>query len=353
MKLWVVLGILVAGLVSGCDTEEATPAGVLSVDSTSDTEVPEGLTARDVDHNKDGIINIQDLVIVSKFMGQKVADTTVASASDGSDPCQDIRAKRYDNLEIVDGDNADMTETFSAPNGNYVYALVAFQSWRIADPGCFALRLLIDDNMLPVAAVGKAVNGEVSNPFKASPFSLFPQSGAYSNPRKISAGSYRQYHASPRVIYRLGYICDAGLEICNANNLESSTYRQLPWDITVNSDFIFNYDISSYPEEDRSYIREWNVVERHKYYGKRLSQSGIPIGAGRTISRISILVKDTTGDKLSYQWEITADREIYHRVPINEIFADNEFNDKHHRDTGVYLKMLPAEVRRRYFPEDL
>ena len=67
------LGTLIIRLVNSCAIEDPDASGVL-VDPNSDTEVPEGLTARDFDFNKDGVIDILDLVIVSKFLGQEVVD---------------------------------------------------------------------------------------------------------------------------------------------------------------------------------------------------------------------------------------------------------------------------------------
>ena len=338
--LKLLLGTLLVGLVSSCAMEKQESSGVL-VDQNSDVEVPEGLTAWDIDLNKDGVVNIQDLVIASKFIGQDVVKPTVASASDGSDPCQNIRDE-----DVVEGDNADMTEIFSAPNGTYVYALVAFQIWNLTDPKCFALRLSIDDNMLPTAVVAKSVkNGKLSSPLESPPLTL-QGSGTDPNPRKIPAGGSKYYNAPPRTIYRLGHFCKE-YGACYTSN----------WDIKVNSDFIFDYDISSYPEEQRSYLLEWNVVKIHKYYGKRLSQSGIPIGNGRTISRIAFSTgklyagKDANNyNEGQYTWEIYAYRDSW-RFTVNEIFADT--NRDLHRDEGVYIKMLPAKVRQRYFPEDI
>ena len=45
------LGTLIIGLVSSCAMEDPDTSGVL-VDSSRDIEVPEGLTARDIDLNK-------------------------------------------------------------------------------------------------------------------------------------------------------------------------------------------------------------------------------------------------------------------------------------------------------------
>ena len=78
-------GMLVAGLVVGCAIEEPESSGMLSVDSSSDVEVPEGLTAASLDLNKDGIINIQDLVIMSKFFGQEVAEDSAGIGNDGEE----------------------------------------------------------------------------------------------------------------------------------------------------------------------------------------------------------------------------------------------------------------------------
>ena len=70
MKLLLVA--MVVGLVVGCALEGPDSSGSLSVDPDSDEEVPDWVTIADVDHNRDGIINIKDLVIVSKFFGQEV-----------------------------------------------------------------------------------------------------------------------------------------------------------------------------------------------------------------------------------------------------------------------------------------
>ena len=78
------IGILLAGLVVGCAIEEQQSSGALTVNPNSnDVEIPEGLTAASLDLNKDGIINIQDLVIMSKFFGQEVVDETSDTESSG------------------------------------------------------------------------------------------------------------------------------------------------------------------------------------------------------------------------------------------------------------------------------
>ena len=75
------IGILLAGLVVGCAIEEQQSSGALTVDPNSDTVVPEGLTARDVDLNNDGTVNILDLVIVSKLFGDVEAEEAVVAES--------------------------------------------------------------------------------------------------------------------------------------------------------------------------------------------------------------------------------------------------------------------------------
>lgn len=70
MILKLLLGALFTWRVVGCAMEEPDTSGALAVDPNSEIEVPEGLTAKDVDHNNDGVVNILDLVIVSKLFGE-------------------------------------------------------------------------------------------------------------------------------------------------------------------------------------------------------------------------------------------------------------------------------------------
>ena len=80
----ILFGMLIAWLVTSCNIEEPNNSGVL-VDSSSDIEIPEGLTARDFDHNNDGIVDILDLVIASKFMGQEVSNRNQVISAGGGD----------------------------------------------------------------------------------------------------------------------------------------------------------------------------------------------------------------------------------------------------------------------------
>ena len=90
--------MLVAGLVVGCAIEEQQSSGALTVDPNSDTVVPEGLTARDVDLNNDGTVNIQDLVIVSKLFGDVEAEEETMEVIAESCPVGEYRVPivKYD-----------------------------------------------------------------------------------------------------------------------------------------------------------------------------------------------------------------------------------------------------------------
>ena len=315
------LGTLLAGLVVGCAMEDQESSGVL-VDSSQEVEVPDWVTAAYLDLNKDGTVDILDLVIHSKFFGQDVVEPTVAS--DGSDPCQDIKAKRYDNLQIVDGDNNDMTETFSAPDGNYVYALLVLAiPRRLGGHSCFAFRFLIDNNLQPTAVVIKSVSG--GDKFSAS------LSSENTNKHTWEAGN-TYYNGSPRTSR-------------NYSNHYSRRDQDKTVDIKVDFDFILDFDVTSYPENVHSHLRKWKNNERQKYFAERLTKSGIPVGGDKVISSIS------------YSSRVWAIDETHKedRCSINELLQDFEhyYHDTGCRDFGVYLKMLPAEVQQRYFPEDM
>ena len=96
----ILFGTLMAWLVTSCAMEEPDTAGVL-VDPNSDTEVPEGLTARDVDFNKDGVVNILDLVIVSKLFGD-VEPEEIAEACPAGEYREHLQGEvvGYNSLEV-------------------------------------------------------------------------------------------------------------------------------------------------------------------------------------------------------------------------------------------------------------
>ena len=69
-----VLAMLVARLIISCAVDETDTSGTLTFNPDQDIEIPEWLSVKDVDHNKDGTINILDLVAVARFHGQEVPD---------------------------------------------------------------------------------------------------------------------------------------------------------------------------------------------------------------------------------------------------------------------------------------
>ena len=71
MMIRLLLGITVVGLVVSCAPEEPQTTGVLSVNPNRG-EAPEGVSIQDVDHNKDGVIDLEDLAAVAYFHGQQV-----------------------------------------------------------------------------------------------------------------------------------------------------------------------------------------------------------------------------------------------------------------------------------------
>ena len=85
----ILLGTLMVGLVVGCAPEVAEePSSSILVNPSSGVTIPEGLTVHDVDHNSDGTIDMDDLVIVGKFFGQNVPETgdlAMASDADNTD----------------------------------------------------------------------------------------------------------------------------------------------------------------------------------------------------------------------------------------------------------------------------
>ena len=77
--LKILLVALLAGLVSSCAMEEPNDSGVL-VDPNSETEVPDWITPAYLDLNKDGVVDILDLVIHSKFFGDVETEEVVAES---------------------------------------------------------------------------------------------------------------------------------------------------------------------------------------------------------------------------------------------------------------------------------
>lgn len=82
--LRLLFGILLGGLVVSCAMEESEPSGTLSIDPNYG-EAPKGVTIQDVDHVKDGVIDIKDLSAVAYFHGQKVPDSSSDSSVEQTD----------------------------------------------------------------------------------------------------------------------------------------------------------------------------------------------------------------------------------------------------------------------------
>ena len=53
-----VLAMLIAKFIISCAVDETETSGTLTFNPDQDIEIPEWLSVKDVDHNKDGIINI-------------------------------------------------------------------------------------------------------------------------------------------------------------------------------------------------------------------------------------------------------------------------------------------------------
>ena len=341
------IGILLAGLVVGCavgSEEEQNTAGVLTVNSKSaEVEVPEGMTAKDVDHNSDGTIDIKDLVIVSKFFGQDVPEAdAVAEALDH--PCGDMEDRYTSFDDIIVKDNTSHKQIFDLDGKKYVYALLGVAKlvnsgkesdpdlnyWNLSAsekarivaeqsegyqkykqherPSCIAIRFLINDDLLPVTMKIKTVDG-------------------FEYPQTISPSSLKIDTRKATTCFP-GY-CDMAL--LNDEGLHMSGGN---WSVNV----LRNFDFTRFVEGDSSGY--WQKIY------KRKPQVGIPIGDGSVITRLFLKLYEypVIYSDLYYTWG------IFPNPNPNNPFYD--FNGRH-IDHGVYVNMLPEEVRRRYFPEDI
>ena len=92
----ILFGMLVVGLVTSCAPEVTEePSSSVLVDTNSGTTIPEGVTVHDVDHNSDGTINMDDLVIVGKFFGQDVPETGDLAMASGDTDESLVESARY------------------------------------------------------------------------------------------------------------------------------------------------------------------------------------------------------------------------------------------------------------------
>jgi len=295
-------GVLVAGLVIGCDTEEPNPGGVLSLDRNRG-EAPAGVTIQDVDIIKDGFIDIKDLFAVVHFYEQEVPEAdegdVVAAApdtDDESDPCRDIQdGIKFPKVEVVD-DNTAFKKIFDASDGSkYVYALVALSAQVGEYPLCIGMRFMLNNKLLPKEVKIKQIAGYET---------IFTEPITISLPHlrenKATAGAFTKHRISSKEKYGSEFF--------------------------IASEFNFN------PE----------------YWGeqaKKKSQRGIPIGSEQVIFSIELII-ETQETPLRYIWRIAT-------YDSGEVPFHRHGGVSSNRDLGIYVNISPTEVRQRYFPEDL
>ena len=339
----VTLGILVGWLVVSCTVgseEEQNTAGVLSVDSNSnEIEVPDWVTAADLDLNRDGTIDIKDLVIHSKFFGQDVPEADAVAAvseeADESDPCRELRNTDYYSslglqIETVE-DNTEFKKTFSAPNGNtYAYALIAMvKQWsrpktgpiknptqsereEYSRPSCVAIRLTIDEKLMLKEVRIKPVAGH-KNMFSETIILSAEQLAPIDD-------SWRRFGLTARLSYTDG---------------SAPIPQTRGWRLWLRS-----LDIPLPPG---------NPSAELKKHQEKTLKKGIPFNEQNSVL-YSFFFTVMEGDyELLYYWE------------LNDFPNPRPFMSSNRpggavnlvRDVGAYVKMLPSEVRRRYFPEDI
>ena len=327
----VLFKVLVVGLVVSCAMEEPDTSGALSLDPNYG-EPPEGISIQDVDIIKDGFIDMKDLVAVAHFYQQEVPDNvaeTSETTPNEDDPCRDIRlGLRFPKIKVVD-DNTDFTETFAAPDGDrYAYALVAVprmamyrnlfnQDITILLPICLALRFLISDD-LTIKRVKLKPVAQQKNMF----------SRTIEIPLSRTAG--QDYHDGYKI-----------------RRFVEGNYN---WQITTAWNIISNPPIPANKSE--------GVHVRSKEEALRIKKLGIPIGDDRVISYFLFDMRDRedkdekgyfTNSQIRHNFHIAG---VKPRGQIYRFQNDNEYMSRI-GDRGAYIKMLPAEVRTKYFPEDI
>ena len=332
MKLWAVLGILVAGLMFGCATDEPNTSGVLSLDRNRG-EAPEGVTIQDVDIIKDGFIDIKDLFAVVHFYEQEVPEAdeadeadAVAAASDTDDesvPCRNLES-RLPEMEHVT-DNSKYRQIFELEGKKYVYALLGLQKTAMTVfigntekknlfPSCVAVRFLLNDSLIPTRVKIKPV---VSNDFSEPITSPLLESYKVTHPASWGEHThYLHYHS---------------FKLRDGGNKHSTPL----WSIYVHKDF------------DPNHISDLRT--RAEGRGKLMAPDkvGIPIGDNGVIVKFQVKLT-TTNFTATQKWEIQS------LSPITQYnFSDPFYSDDPNEVDGVYINMSPTEVRQRYFPEDL
>ena len=337
----VLFGTLIAvWLVAGCAMEEPDSSGALSLDPNYG-EPPEGVSIQDVDIIKDGFIDMKDLVAVAHFYQQEVpdsdvvetsSDTTTSDTDYESTPCRDIKlGLRFPKIKVVD-DNTEFKETFVAPDGNrYVYALVAVprmamyrnlfnQDITILLPVCLALRFLVSNDLTIKNVKMKPV---------AQQKNMFSRTIEISLSRTADEDYYDGYKTRRYVKY---------------------VKENERWEIMTAWNIVSNPPIPAGKSE--------GLHNRNKEEALRIKKLGIPIGDGRVIYSFSFDMRDRedkdekgyfTNSYIRHQFAIL---EVKPKGQIYRFQNDSEYMSKK-GDRGAYIKMLPAEVRRRYFPEDI
>ena len=332
IRLWG--GILVAGLMFGCSTDEPNTSGVLSLDRNRG-EAPEGVTIQDVDIIKDGFIDIKDLFAVVHFYEQEVPELvaqnedeapTSTQNEDDSLPliCQDIKAGIiYPNLSETVTDNAKQKQTFDAPDGGrYIYALLALvrnkrflpedpEPVEYNYPWCAAVRFLLDDNLWPTEV-------------KIKPVAWFHRHKyAFSEPVTISFPFFHERPSWAETNER----CLGEKEIlCNVPSKAGS--------------YLFVYSGVPTPVSKQDY---WLEVAKSKV------RMCIPITDDKVICKLHITTQEGKQKMRSY-FELRQAPGI----PGGFKHAMAFYQSSHERNNhGAYINMSPTEVRQRYFPEDL
>ena len=330
-----VFGILVvAGLVSGCDTDEPNPAEVLSLDRNRG-EAPEGVSIQDVDIIKDGVIDIEDLFAVVHFYEQEVPESVAQDEDEAATPiqpeddslpliCQDIKAGIiYPNLSETVTDNVNLKKVFDAPDGGrYIYALLALvrkhrylpedpEPVEYNYPWCAAVRFHLDDNLWPTEV-------------KIKPVAWFHRHKyAFSEPVTISFPFYHERSSWAETNER----CLGEKEIlCNVPS-EAGSY------IFVNSGV----------PTSQTKLDFWLEVAKSKM------RMCIPITDDKVICKLNIITQEGKQTRVSH-FEFIEATGIQGGIKHAMAFSQARHNRNNH---GAYINISPTEVRQRYFPEDL
>ena len=79
-------------------------------------------------------------------------------------------------------------------------------------------------------------------------------------------------------------------------------------------------------------------------------KTGIPIGDNTFIQKIWMTITEDDYEVM-YSWKIHY--KSPNNYPIDNLIYGSGAAEWAFADQGIYINMLPAEVRRRYFPEDI